>query len=390
MATWAEIRQWQSNAVGQVGDHLAAQNKLVTGLQDEVDGAKPGGWSGKAADDADKDLRGRRQSLEELAARLSAAVKIIDDTERSVRDLVRDVESTEDYAAKNGCRIDNGKVVQLEADGGFITVAALQVEVQVLLAQAAAIDTELNSVLERVLSGEIDDAGATTLAAAAAEGKDRIADEQRHRDLLERYQVKTDNTTMWPGGPTGWLAERAGVEKQRITKAEAKILDDLQNREGLVGLYKFKELQQDAIHISEGKFDGKGGTDGHADAFRHAYWNARMTQQYGEEWAREFATAHERNPSSHHVPVAMDLHNNEVGRSIAQANPDASPEELATLVEQAVKDGEMVVIDENDTLAASNEVNPGETRDIENKDWPKRDPERDDDRDPGAPTATPD
>jgi len=217
MATWTEIRQWQPDAVGRVGDHLAAQNKLVIGLQDDVDDARPSGWTGAAADDADKDLRSRRQALEELAARLSAAVKIIDDTERSVRDLVRDAESTEDYAANNGYRIENDKIVQTADTGGFLTGATLQVNVQVILAQAAAIDTELNSVLARILSGEIDDAGATTLAAAAAEGEDRIADEQRHRDLLEKYQVKTDATTVWPTGLTGWLAERAGFNKQEIT-----------------------------------------------------------------------------------------------------------------------------------------------------------------------------
>lgn len=99
-----------------------------------------------------------------------------------------------------------------------------------------------------------------------------------------------------------------------------------------------------------------------------------MTQRYGEEWARDFATAHERNPSSHHVPVGMDLHNNEVGRQIAQANPDASPEELANLVEQAVKDGDMVVIDKNDTLVPSSERDPGDTRETTNHPWPTDNP----------------
>jgi len=168
------------------------------------------------------------------------------------------------------------------------------------------------------------------------------------------------------------------------------MLDNLQLHKGAVGLKEFADIRQDATHVAEGKFEGKALTDGHADAFRHAYWNALMTQQYGEEWAREFATAHERNPSSNHVPVGMDLHNNEVGRSIAQANPDASPEELATLVEQAVKDGSMVVIDENDTLVSSDEVNPGETRDTRNNPWPTHNPDRGDDRDPGEPSATPD
>ncbi|CAM4074637.1 DUF6973 domain-containing protein [Kibdelosporangium persicum] len=390
MATWAEVRQWQPDLVGQIGDHLAAQNRQVVGLQDELDAAKAAGWTGEAAESADKDLRLRRQELEDLAARLSAAVKIIDDSEQAVRELVRGVEATEEYAAKNGYRIDNGKVVELQDAGGFLTAATLQVEVQAILARAAEIDTELNSVLKRIVAGEIGDAGATTLAAAAAAGQDRISDEQRHRDLLAKYQVKTDSTKEWPSGVTGWLAEQAGFKKERVTESEAKLLDDLQARKGLLGLKEFADLRQDALHTAEGKFEGKGKTDGHADAFRHAYWNALMTQRYGEEWARDFATAHERNPSSHHIPVGMDLHNNEVGRQIARANPDASPEELATLVEQAVKDGKMVVIDKNDTLVPSNETNPGDTRDTRNNPWPTDNPGRNDDRDPGEPNAKPD
>ncbi|SHG23761.1 DUF6973 domain-containing protein [Streptoalloteichus hindustanus] len=389
MATWAEIRNWQPDVIGQVGDHLAEQNKLVIGLQAELDGGRPAGWTGDAAEAAESDLRARRQALEELAARLSAAVKIIDDTEQSVRALVRSIEAMEEHAGRNGYRIENGQVVETGGSGGFLTAATLQVEVQTILAQAGTIDTELNSVLDRILSGEIDDAGATTLAAAAAAGEDRIVDEQRHRDLLARYQVRTDSTTVWPSGLTGWLAERAGFSKERITTTEAKMLDDLQTRKGLLGLKEFADIRQDALHVAEGKFEGKGLTDGHADAFRHAYWNALMTQRYGEQWAREFATAHERNPSSHHTPVAMDLRNNEVGREIARAHPDASPEELANLVEQAVKDGRMVVIDSNGTLAPSNEVKPGETRDTRNNPWPTDNPDRGDDHDPGQPSATP-
>ncbi len=390
MVTWVDVSQWKADGIGQIGDHLAAQNRQVLGLQDELDGAKPAGWAGEAAEAAAGNLRARCQELEDLAARLSAAVKIIDDTEQAVRDLVRSLETTDDFAAKNGFRIDNGKVVETENSTGFLSSVLLQVEVEAILARAGEIDTELNSVLKRILAGEIGDGGATTLAAAAAAGEDRIADEQRHRDLLAKYQVKTDGTTVWPSGLTGWIAEQAGFKKEKVTEAEAKLLDDLQMRKGLLGLKEFADIRQDALHVAEGKFEGKGGTDGHADAFRHAYWNAMMTQRYGEEWARDFATAHERNPTSHHVPVAMDLHNNEVGRSIAKANPDASPEQMANLVEQAVKDGKMVVIDKNDTLVSSSESTPGETRETKNKLWPTDNPGRDDDHDPGQPSATPD
>lgn len=41
----------------------------------------------------------------------------------------------------------------------------------------------------------------------------------------------------------------------------------------------------------------------------------------------------------------MDLYNNEVGRKIAAANPNATDKELADLVEKALKDGKLLVID---------------------------------------------
>lgn len=41
MAAWADVSQWKADGIGQIGDHLAARNRQVLGLQDEIDGAKP-------------------------------------------------------------------------------------------------------------------------------------------------------------------------------------------------------------------------------------------------------------------------------------------------------------------------------------------------------------
>lgn len=76
-----------------------------------------------------------------------------------------------------------------------------------------------------------------------------------------------------------------------------------------------------------------------------------------------------------------------MGREIARTNPNATPEQFASLVEQAVRDGRLLVIDQNDTLVSSNEVPPGETHDTPNRPWSKDNPDRADDRDPGPPSA---
>ncbi|QZT56322.1 DUF6973 domain-containing protein [Mycolicibacterium austroafricanum] len=69
-----------------------------------------------------------------------------------------------------------------------------------------------------------------------------------------------------------------------------------------------------------------------------------MTQRFGEQWTRDFTTAHERLTDNPATAEAMDLYNNRLGREIAVANPDATPAELADLVEQAVNNGDTVVV----------------------------------------------
>lgn len=197
----------------------------------------------------------------------------------------------------------------------------------------------------------------------------------------------SDGITEWSPKWIGWLP---GVPSMRVTVGEAEMLSDLQDHQGLKGGRAAYDIYKEALHQSESAFGGEGGTDGHADAFRHAYWNAMLTQRFGEEWAQEYATAHERNPDSHPTPVAMDLHNNEVGRRIALENPDADEEELRGLVEQAVRDGEMVVIGTDERLDHSNQVDLGDTRPT-GKDhaWSTDNPERGGHRDPGDPDAYP-
>ncbi len=200
----------------------------------------------------------------------------------------------------------------------------------------------------------------------------------RHADLLARYQVRPEETLLWPHGAAGWLAEQAGFEPRVVTRSEAALLDRLVlGPTGPAELIVFNDIKERAEDAAEARFPGQGQEDGHGDAFRHAYWNALMAQRYGEQWASDFATAHERNPTSHPVPVAMDLHNNELGRGIARDHPGSSPEELAGLVEQAVREGRTVVVDRTDTLVPSV---PGESR-VTNKDnpWPTNNPGRSDD-----------
>ena len=171
------------------------------------------------------------------------------------------------------------------------------------------------------------------------------------------YQVQQDDLVTWSPNLIGWIP---GVPSQQVTATEAKLLDNLQAARGLVGLDTFRGIRDDALQTAQDRYPGATPVDGHLDAFRHAYWNALMVREYGEDFARDFATAHEGSADSADSE-AMDLYNNEVGRRIALENPDASPAELADLVEQAVRNGEMVVIDGDGELAWSDQVEIGAT-----------------------------
>lgn len=99
--------------------------------------------------------------------------------------------------------------------------------------------------------------------------------------------------------------------------------------------------------------------DGHRDAFRHTYWNARLAQEFGRDWAHAFTTAHEGLPNNPAHREAMDLYNNALGIGIGAANPKATPEELSRLVLEAVAQGKTVVIDSGGQLQWSDRVPVG-------------------------------
>ena len=160
----------------------------------------------------------------------------------------------------------------------------------------------------------------------------------------------------------------------KVTKTEGALLDELTFSRGLAGLQDFSGIKDRAFSEGEKRFPNNPlpdnipadrarewqGNDGHRDAFRHAYWNALLVQQYGEQWTKAFATAHEGLPGNTANREAMDLYNNEIGRSIGAANKNATPEQLANLVEQSLNQGKLVVVDRNGSLEWSDRVVKGQ------------------------------
>lgn len=189
------------------------------------------------------------------------------------------------------------------------------------------------------------------------------------QEILDNYQVSDAETTMWPGD---WDPLRFIVDQREVTEKEAELLNGL----GPFEMNAFKGIHDDAFSVADDRFPSADRNDDQNDAFRHAYWNALMVKEFGADWAEDYATAHEQLPGNPAPREAMDLYNNEVGRNVAIANPDASAEELADLIEEAVNNGDTVVVGQDMLPHPSNEVPMDQTGDANNAEpAPGEDPE---------------
>lgn len=178
--------------------------------------------------------------------------------------------------------------------------------------------------------------------------------------ILENYQVSEEELVEWSvKEPRRTLAELAGLRSEtvEIPASEAELLDGL----GPSGMLEFNANKDLAESESMDRFPSGDTVDNHQDAFRHAYINALTANDLGDSWATDYWTAHERIPGNLPAVEAMDLYNNQVGRRIAGENPGATDAELADLVEEAIHNGEMVVINSDGELVPSNSIGMDET-----------------------------
>ena len=203
---------------------------------------------------------------------------------------------------------------------------------------------------------------------------------------IERnYQVREEASKDWSPKLFGSIPIGEIGGKRELTITEGKLLDNLTRDRGILGLQKFQGIYDDAFATSESRsvppstipanveaqiqklpVKNQEGVrtnwptnDGHTDAFRHAYANARLTSEFGAEWTAQFATAHEGSNPGNSTREAMDLYNNQIGRQIAISNPNASPAELADLVKNALDNGDLVVVNGKGHLDWSTKVAVG-------------------------------
>ena len=99
------------------------------------------------------------------------------------------------------------------------------------------------------------------------------------------------------------------------------------------------------------------GSGGQVDAFRHAYWMARLRQEIGRSAAKSLGVAHEKEnylmykerkledgivPDK--ISSEMNLWNNDVGLSLVRRNDNVSKNGLIYRILNSIYDGKMRVI----------------------------------------------
>ncbi len=197
--------------------------------------------------------------------------------------------------------------------------------------------------------------------------------------ILSTYHVPDDPRGMMSWEPNGGIlawGARQFTDPKLLTATEADLLNGMGQTDQLSMGFAQQKATETAFEVFPPRYDRRGEfpagsagekqflswarNDGHADAFRHAYWNAIMTKRFGADFAGSFATAHEGIPGNTPYREAMDLYNNEVGRQIALAHPDADEGQLVELITQAIQRGELIVVDASGQLAWSDQVTYGD------------------------------
>jgi hypothetical protein len=117
------------------------------------------------------------------------------------------------------------------------------------------------------------------------------------------------------------------------------------------------ESSKVADSISKTNLLDKGIAGGQVDAFRHAYWMARLQQELGKPAARSLGKAHEKDnyitfkkrqledgvlPDE--ISSKMDLHNNEQGLKFSFRGSKVSKNGLIYRIVNAIKAGKLKII----------------------------------------------
>lgn len=124
-----------------------------------------------------------------------------------------------------------------------------------------------------------------------------------------------------------------------------------------VSLEISNETKEVTKAILKSNIIGKGKSGGRVDAFRHAFWMARLTQVIGRKAAKSLGKAHEKENYQYYLEnkledgfipdkasMDMDLFNNDIGLSLVKKGEEVSKKEIINRVIKAINKGDMLMI----------------------------------------------
>ncbi|MEU0502829.1 hypothetical protein [Nocardia sp. NPDC005998] len=330
----------------------------------------------RAAQDRDHARRTKQVMVDiqqEIYIQLDAIVGYID----VIKEAKRDAENSEYhlYVEDDGevrSRMPNWKVVLEHGPAGLVEKEGyefyLTSRIRGALTSIQQTDKEGGEKVRRHLE---------SLSPEVQQGATPMPSDPRLAEILTKYQTAPSKSgaTLWPSGlllneirmvspdfqPTFMTPEEVALLELQLTKPD-----------GINRVTDFFDFKSQAEEAAKKAYDNNAAAlnDGHGDAFRHMYWNALMTQRYGEDWTQSFGTAHEGIGGNAPAREAMDLYNNSLGRQISVEHPGASTEELQRLVQQQIDAGDAIVINQQQQIEWSNRVKVGETGSPEPSDIP--------------------
>ncbi|MEV4127795.1 hypothetical protein [Nocardia sp. NPDC049707] len=402
--TKTQIRSWTFDALtsqvgewGQDAQQITEQRAVVS----EQLADSPGFWRGGAGDSM-------RWKGDEAKSSLSKVVSAFDNAQQSTSQIIASL-SFAKSAAVNA--IQDAEAARFTvADDGAVSFSE---DVLAWIAKENDIGNQMlvRMVATRVAKQYEDKIKKCLREAGDAAGSAREAIEKLFAEvpvplgsdlesIVTSYQVDDGDKryVMWPDADKiaqwkKWSLRTIDIEPKQITAAEAEMLNNL----SLWEQWQFKQISEKAQEEAYKAFppiqmldpEGKpvmNDQDNHTDAFRHVYWNALLTREFGEDWTKEYTSKHEMRDDNRSVREAMDLYNNEVGRRLAVENPTKSGyspfgHDLTDVVKEAVLRGDTVLIDKDGQLNWTNQVKIGEA--VNSAAFDKRP----DSRLPGAPVA---
>ena len=130
------------------------------------------------------------------------------------------------------------------------------------------------------------------------------------------------------------------IERSGANDAEKRLI--YQDPIAAYQVYLARELTDDYVNKYYGLENEQDGNQ--VNAFRHAMWNAIMTDKIGAEKTKVFADAHEQIPNNPADHMQMDLHNNELGRNIATLYAGQGYDVFAGKIIEAISNGQAEVL----------------------------------------------